>query len=337
MLTIGIVVYNEEKNLHLIESNIRLLLASDVSYPCQLMIIDNASTDKTLQKLQLMQSRYSFILRSRRFNHMGQAREDVLQMAQTEWVGFVDADCLLSQTWKKEVFHIISNLHEGTIAFGGPLAPGGGRSELYQSLFSTFAGSLNSSQVKLFKHSRFVDHLPTANVIYHKPSIIGVGGFSPYFQFVGEDLELSYRILKSKKKILICPCMTIQHFLPVNILDWLKKSFKYGSGRGRVSIFHSDYLSPQFLIPWFFSIFLILNAIFLRQLYLLPVLVLLSLFYFIHLSPFSNSRKTNDVSRVVFWMFLTQIFYSAGVLNGTCEAIINHIKSTHSQLLTSDS
>ena len=92
MLTIGTVLFNEEKRIHVIEQNVKELIKHGI----HCILVDNASTDSTLKCLKKLVKENSIELVSRTTNHMAKARNEVLQRASTEWVGFIDADCRIS-------------------------------------------------------------------------------------------------------------------------------------------------------------------------------------------------------------------------------------------------
>jgi len=104
MITIGIVLYNEEKHFELIEANLKLLAA----YPTEFfpIVVNNASTDETGNRLVALRRQVSFLYVDRMQNNLGAARAEVVDQAQGEWVGFIDADCLISELWLERVLSL---------------------------------------------------------------------------------------------------------------------------------------------------------------------------------------------------------------------------------------
>lgn len=321
ILTIGIVVYNEEKNIRWIQRSIEQLQ----SY-CRVIVIDNGSSDSTLDLLTELKKNFSFEIYHRTFNHLGEARANIVSKAETPWVGFIDADCKISETWGMLALQYCRDCQPQVGAFGGPLLPLGNQSEIYQLMFSHFLGSLNSPQVKLFKSQRSVRHIPTANVVYRRELLLLIGSFSTGFQFVGEDLDVSYRILQAGYQLMIYPSLAIGHFLPKALFNWCRKVFKYGRGRGRVASSYGDIFSLGFVLPWVFSIVIYLNVIYLKELLLLPLVVYFLFLFFIGLFLCIKNRLSLMKSlNYIVWVFATQFSYSQGMVLGTFNFVIKKI------------
>jgi GT2 family glycosyltransferase len=312
MLTIGIVIYNEENRLEILEKN--LILLQDT--PISLILVDNASTDGTLGYLEKWAQRFKARLIHRNRNHMGEARAEVMSLAQSEWVGFIDADCEISPAW---ISTALKNCRQGGdhSAVGGPLLPEGVRRLTFVRLFKSFFGNMNSVQAKTITENGLVSHLPTANVIYRREDVIAIGNFDLTKKRVGEDLEMSYRLCRAGKKLRIDPDMALNHYLPGNLYSWTNKVFHYGRARGQVGIQYDVIGTYPFTLPLLFFGFLLANIIFVREWHGFPVMIYL-LVVLGHSIYFGGRMAV----RLFVYFLATHFAYALGMAWGVLQAFV---------------
>lgn len=315
-LTICMVVYNEEKNLSLIRKNLQLFFEQAPSI--SLLLVDNASTDKTSSFLYKMKDQFGAHILQRTQNHLPQARDEALRFCQTEWLAFIDADCLADSQWLQCVHSLCASKGARFAAYGGPWQIQGPSASIYQSLFRTFLGNFGQPYLKKWPAQTVVDHLPTANILYHRSSVLQVGGFRSTNWRVGEDLDLSFRLRHAGFRILYVPQMVVSHHLPVSLSTWAHKMFHYGTARGELTVNYKKFLSYQYLLPMVFSGFILLSLVagspFLGSMLMmyLGVCAVVSLF----------SAAVYLQAQVFLWMVTTHFFYASGVLCGFLKALL---------------
>jgi GT2 family glycosyltransferase len=252
ILTIGVVLYNEEKHQSILRWNLeRLLKHSDC---VRILCVDNGSTDSTLQMLNALKSEFELEIISRKSNHLGEARQDVVQRSLTPWVGFIDGDCLIPPDWASKLIAKIRNVPSHVAALGGPWKPQGGYRCVYSDLFSGPMGNFSLPQLLLEQNDKTVSHIPTANVAYRRDVVDSVGGFRSFFNRVGEDLDLSVRLQKSGHSLIMCQELEIEHFLPESFRFWVTKIFIYGYGRMHVAQKNRSFLNRVILLPFLFLV-----------------------------------------------------------------------------------
>jgi GT2 family glycosyltransferase len=312
MLTIGIVIYNEEKQIERLEKNLNLFQGT----PVLLILVDNASTDGTLRYLEKWEQKFPIKLIRRSKNHMGEARAEVIRQAQSEWVGFIDADCEISSAWIKTA---LNNCRQGGhySAVGGPLLPEGDRRLIFTSLFKSFFGNMNSVQAKAVSEDGLVSHLPTANVIYRREDVIGLGNFDLTKKHVGEDLEMSYRLCGAGKKLRLDPDMALNHYLPGSLYSWIKKVFHYGRARGQVGVQYEVIGTYPFTLPLLFFAFLGANIIFVRQWQAVP----LAAYLFVVLGHSVYFGGRHPVKLFIYFL-ATHLAYASGMVWGVLQAFL---------------
>ena len=309
-LTICTVVYNEERNLSIIEHNIRLLKERAPAIQC--LLIDNASTDRSSRVLRELSAKYGVRHIERTQNHLPQARQQALQSSFTQWVGFVDADCRIDERWIFRVAQRISEQVDPVAGFGGPWQNVGESSAIYDGLFSTFLGNFGNSYLRSKTSPGYVEHLPTANIVYFRNHALLVGGFSSPHPRVGEDLDLSFRLKKFGFKIEFDPSLKIQHELPLSLRAWCAKMFLYGTARGEVLLRYKTLNSYKSIVPLLFL------PIFLLMGYFSTYLFLGFLSFYLMSCFFCSLNRTSVVLclQVFLRMVATHFFYALGVCYG---------------------
>lgn len=249
-LTMCTVVYNEETNLSTIEHNLQTLKtwAPGVRF----LLVDNASQDGSSPKLQRLVESFGgrYLLRSH--NHLPQARQQALLESETLWVGFIDADCHIDERWIACAKQCLQQNNDGVAAIGGPWTITGKDAPIYRVLFRTFWGHFGNTYLKQEAHKTYVEHLPTANVLYQRSAVLAVGGFASSHPHVGEDLDLSHRAYRKGLRLEYNPELKIAHRLPETLLLWCQKMFLYGTARGEVLVRYKTITSYKSMVPVLF-------------------------------------------------------------------------------------
>jgi GT2 family glycosyltransferase len=310
ILTIALVVYNEEKRLPLIQDNLRLFerYADRVS----VLIVDNSSTDSTVSELKVLRSIYDFELIERRENNMGAARAEAVMAARTDWLAFLDADCVVDDAWMSKALATVTEVSPRVAAFGGPWIPAGENEKLFRSLFKTFFGHFNMPQIQNVERARLVRHIPTACVVFRRADLLAAGNFDERRTAVGEDLDMSYRLLSRGHALMLVPDLRFQHYLPAKLGCWVRKIRKYGDARIRAAVQHGDVKAPNYVLPLAFFIFLFANILFWPFLRGLPV----ALYLVTVLIVSFHSEPSRLGGRVFLYAVATHLAYSFGMAGG---------------------
>lgn len=309
ILTIAMVIYNEEKHLALIERNLRLLQAS-ASW-VHVLVCDNASTDLTRSRLTELQPRIGFDLLLRNENHLGAARSEAIRKADTEWIAFVDADCILTEEWIENVRKLLAG-KPTTAVFGGVWRPAGKNALIYSALFKTYLGNFGMPQLIRSGQDRLVRHVPTACAVFHRPTVIDIEGFCSQCRIVGEDLDLSYRLMSRGHRMKLLSALEFDHILPETFLGWFRKITVYGTARACMAIRHRDFLSMTYILPFLYFFFfpVCLSAG--------PAGRWMLAAYFASLFTASLMSTRRRTLQVAGYMWGTHVAYSCGMVWGAC-------------------
>lgn len=256
--TIAIVTLNEEARIA------RCLAALQESGAGEIWIIDNGSTDRTCAIVEEIRRDLSIPLRLERMpsNHLGMARQKALCLASFPWVAFIDADCVAPRGWLQGLLDFFERKTEERLLGVGsgnyaPLSPLRFHRAL-RIVLSSFFGHLGSTQAHCPRKEKWVPHLSTCNVLYHRERLLGVGGFSKEFGEVCEDLELSIRARGLGMKLLYVPGFEVLHDHRPSYLAWATKMIRYGRGQIRVMRKHFSFLIGVKLLPLLFLLSIIL-------------------------------------------------------------------------------
>lgn len=314
-LTVCIVVYNEEKNLSVIQQNLQIL--SQHAPSISLLLLDNASTDRTSFYLKQIADRLSARFIQRTQNHLPRARHQALMECNTDWISFIDADCLIDIPWVECVQSLCASDDNTFAAYGGPWRMVGPAALRYQSLFGSFLGHFGHPYLKLDLVKKSVSHLPTANILYRSKTVLKVGGFSSTHWRVGEDLDLSLRLTQAGYKILYVPQMSIFHELPSSLKAWAHKMWIYGTARGELVWKYKSGLNYQWLLPLIFCVMILLSLLVDST-----VLMVLAAGYLVLCGVCSFfSAPAFLQTEVLLWMITTHFCYSLGILSGLLRAL----------------
>ena len=148
-LSIGLITYNEEKNL-------ARTLDSIIEIANEIIIVDSGSTDKTLE----IADRYNASIYSEEWKGYGMQKNSVIEKCGGEWILLIDADEEISRDLRNKIKEIISDKNSKKIykpnftavCFGKRIKHGGWSNHYRIRLFQKGAGKYNDREV----HEKFI-------------------------------------------------------------------------------------------------------------------------------------------------------------------------------------
>jgi GT2 family glycosyltransferase len=232
------------------------LLSETTRFGAPILVVDHSSTDETPQRLARWARDYPDRLRALRFAGDGLAavRDFAWRQTDTPWVAFVDIDCRVQPGWGDAVLEAL-RFHSSDphcAGFGGSNRVPRDGSPLYRAyavLLSTYVGGHDSILNRTVGERRQVDHCPTLNVVYRRGALERVGGFDPAYTRLGEDLEMSRRLVEGGYTLWANPGMAVEHALRPTLRSWLRNMYLYGRGRCFHLKRHPAEFHPKFLAP----------------------------------------------------------------------------------------
>ncbi len=239
--------------------------------PHEVIVVDGHSTDGTIEKVE----KFPVKLRYEGYHTRGGARQVGMENAQGEYVAFTDASCIPGKNWLQ---NLVKEFSEGVIGVGGQTRNIGSKfwTRSINLAFSTFLGSANSVQGRLFKEKRTVSSISGCNSIYRKQDILEVGGFD--INFTSEDADLNRRLIK-KGKLLYTPEAVVLHDQGRDLKEFAEQMYRWGMARVLARKWELPVIPPLLVIPLLlsliFTLWVLLAAL---GLYLLVIIAMGAMF-----------------------------------------------------------
>jgi hypothetical protein len=173
-----------------------------------LIVVDRGSSDATLDYAQ------AFPVKPLRGDgqRLGTILNLALEEAQSPWVGFIFADCVVPRDWPAR---LVQRFEEGVVGAGGAVefSSPGLLSRLLQA----------ESEMELERGSELARHLMPRNALYRRDVLLAVGGFDPAFRTPqGLHRELAQRLQARGGMLRAVPGAAVQRLQPWRMGRFLK-------------------------------------------------------------------------------------------------------------------
>jgi glycosyltransferase involved in cell wall biosynthesis len=151
----------------------------------------------------------------------GAARNLGMAQATTEWVWFIDADCVAEADALAILFEQLTR--------GDAVGAGGSYRNMNPD--STLSCLIHEEIVS--RHLRmpeYVDFLASFNILFHRQTLIDLGGFDPRF-LKAQDAELSYRVRQAGYRMMFSRHSQVGHFHATRLSRYLRVQYLQGYWR----------------------------------------------------------------------------------------------------------
>lgn len=198
-----------------------------------------------------------------------------------QYLAFLDDDSYPDKNWLKNASSLFS---KDIAALCGPCLTPPTDSLAQQASGLVWSSFLGSGGAGFYRNSiapkRFVDDFPSVNLIVKKEDFIKINGFDTH-HWPGEDTILcSNLVYKLHKKILYHPSIRVYHHRRSVIIPHLQQITRYALHRGNFArIYPKTSFRLGYLVPSFFSLYLISLIFFHPFYYLLPLFLYLFLLF----------------------------------------------------------
>jgi len=169
-----------------------------INYDCEIIVIDDGSTDDTISFLKTFSYESNLDLHIASCNRRGpaHARNIGSRMSRGEVICFLDDDSIVQPRWFEELSRVFSNLDEQYASVKGYVKA------YYNDPLSMF----------LEKFIHISDSWATNNIAFRKEVFLKADGFDENFTFAAwEDLDLGFRLEKMGYKRFYNEQMVIRH------------------------------------------------------------------------------------------------------------------------------
>lgn len=181
-VSVVIIASNEEETLPLC-----LDALLEIDYPktqLEIIVVDNQSTDATADIIKRYPVKYIFEAKKGR----GVARNRGIVDSSGEFIAFVDADCVVSKQWLKQMINGFDSIDIG--GCGGALA-----SYRQQTCLDEYMDFILCAHEQAINGEALLfPYIATCNSIFRRDALEKVNFFDPNLSF-GEDVDLSWRLL----------------------------------------------------------------------------------------------------------------------------------------------
>jgi len=233
----------------------RCLAATGVQYP--VIVIDDGSADP--DAIAAVAARHGAALRRRTASGgPAAARNTGLAGAQTDFITFLDSDCVPPPGWVSRLAAHFADPLVGAVAprivvppivapAVTPAAPPAAR-------YAAVRGSLDLGPrpARVQPGSR-VSYVPTAALIVRRTALDAVSvdrePFDPALRY-GEDVDLVWRLHEAGWRIRYEPAVQVPHQGPATWAGLLGRRFSYGTSAAPLARRHPDNMAPLVLQPW---------------------------------------------------------------------------------------
>jgi glycosyltransferase involved in cell wall biosynthesis len=245
-ITVAVVCFNEIQN---IGKCLDSLLSQSIE-PYQILVIDNGSTDGTVEVIRRYEKENPVIkMLTNPIIGIARSRNIAVGKCLTKLLAFTDADTYASKDWLKKLqdgFTKYRKTIPHLVAVGGSNVP---TEQLLALYLDSFLGTGTSIQGRIYPTDRLVSHIPCVNVLYDLQAVRLVNGFDESLGNIIEDEDLTLRLCQHHYQFMYIHDAFVNHAINPNWGLWLHKMFLYGVGRSIFVIKHPETISLKFIMP----------------------------------------------------------------------------------------
>jgi len=240
------VVIPARNNAATIEKAVRAAKAQRDAGAPEVIVVDDGSTDDTARRARDAGARV--VPNAGRGPAAG--RNTGWRAASADVVAFTDSDCIPNPDWCARILSALADTDVGAV--GGSYDIANSESPLARVVHAEIMARHDAMEPE-------VRALGTYNFAARREVLEELNGFNEdYLAASGEDNDISYRILKTGRKLLFLRENTVAHHHPTRLWPYLKSQARHGFWRVKLYLDHpdmksgddysgvADYLAPVF-------------------------------------------------------------------------------------------
>jgi glycosyltransferase involved in cell wall biosynthesis len=216
MLLISVIIpaLNEERAIPLcLEALVTQTLPKEAF---EVIVIDNGSTDRTVEIAERFESRLRIRVVEKRHCSIAALRNRGVEEAQSNLLAFLDADCVAPPNWLSFALHILREPQARVIGAGYQIPHNS------SWVARAWYGSQN-------KKSGRVSYISGGNLLVSRAAFFAVGGFDEELQ-TSEDWEFCQRATTRGVPIYAYPQLAVVHLgTPQTLREFYRKQYWHGT------------------------------------------------------------------------------------------------------------
>ena len=294
--SIIIPVYNRPEEL----KELILSISKQSFKNLEVIIVDDGSQISSIEIFQNFKKKLNISYFFTKNQGPALARNFGVKNANGEWIIFFDSDCTIPNNYFKILEKFLNN--NFIDFFGGPDTLDDSFNSIQKSINFSMTSFLTTGGIRGRKKSidKFLPR--TFNMGVKKKLFNEVKGFSNIRY--GEDLDLSYRLLKKGKSCALIDKAFVNHKRRSNLSSFLKQIYNSGRARNFLNNKHKGTFRFYHLLPSLFIVFFILSFLF----YLIDfriTLIILTVYILYFIIIFLSSSFVNKNIYVGFLSIIT--------------------------------
>lgn len=220
-ISVVIPVYNEEKHIRACLN----ALVQNTRKPDEILLADGGSTDRT-RKLAARFPEVTILDNPRRTAAAG--RNVGIRHARGDVIAFTDGDCIVAKNWLEEIEKTFLAFHPDGIGGRVETAPAENEFEEYWGRLAWKLIMNFGDKAYQIRKKTLNDAFVTANCAYTRKLLVKLKGFDLWFANNAEDIDLCWRALDRKAKLVYVPSAVIYAHSVTTLEGIMQKSFRNG-------------------------------------------------------------------------------------------------------------
>lgn len=227
----------------------------------------------------------------------GEARNHGSRLSDSRYIIYLDSDCVAPEGYLERVNNYLTT--NKVDAFGGPDRSLESFSDMQKAISYSMTSRLTTGGIRGGKKSMDKFFPRSFNMGITKEVFDITGGFSS-LRF-GEDIDLSYRILKSGFQTALIEGAFVYHKRRTSEKAFFKQVFFSGMARVNLSMRHKNTLKLVHLLP---ALFVLFSLICILSLFILPLVVIAIVWFLDSLRIYRSlniALLSTEVSFIQLW------------------------------------